>query len=57
MSSVDLDQLGLLLLQCMNGGNFATDVAYVKRLRTKHQLYGLESAEFWTRLSGLLAKG
>jgi len=52
--TTDFELLGVVLLQCMSGKAISTDIAYVKRQRSKHRLYGLDNADLWIQYKSLL---
>ena len=51
MPNTDLEKLGFVLLQCMNGESLGAEfnLAFIKNQRQKHKLYGIRSAEYWSQ--------
>lgn len=56
MPNTDLEQLGLLLLQCMDAKNARnhTDVDHVRQQRAVNRVFGLTNPERWSGAKALM---
>jgi hypothetical protein len=56
MPNTDLEKLGFLLFQCMNGSSLGAEfnLAFIKNQRQNHRLYGIRNAEYWSQHKDLV---